>query len=87
MNHYFAMRDLDTITITEKGQATFPSGWRRKAGLLKGGPCDVRILNDGRQSLLITPRPQKRRGASGLLAHLKKQTVAFPPVERNYMPA
>jgi len=50
------MRDLDTLTITGKGQATFPVGWRRKAGLLRGGPCDVRVLNDGRQSLLITPR-------------------------------
>ena len=80
------MRQLDTITITAKGQATFPAHWRRQAGLLRGGPCDVRILNDGRQSLLITPRTQKRRGAAGLLAHLKKQTAAFPPVERHNMP-
>ncbi len=80
------MRDLDTITITEKGQATFPATWRRQVGLLRGGPCDVRILNDGRQSLLITPRAQKRRGAAGLLEHLKKQTAAFPPVERHVMP-
>lgn len=82
------MRELDTITITKKGQATFPANWRRQAGLLRGGPCDVRILNDGRQSLLITPRVQKRRGATGLqwLAHLKKQAAAFPAVERHLMP-
>jgi len=82
------MRELDTITITEKGQATFPASWRRQVGLLRGGPCDVRVLNDGRQSLLITPRTQRRRGATGLqlLAHLKKQKAAFPPVERHFMP-
>lgn len=85
MNYYF-MKVLDTLTITEKGQAQFPASWRKKAGLMHGGPCDVRLLDDGRQSLLITPRPQKRRGAAGLLAHLESQTVAFPPVERHTMP-
>jgi bifunctional DNA-binding transcriptional regulator/antitoxin component of YhaV-PrlF toxin-antitoxin module len=85
MKSYF-MKVLDTLTITEKGQAQFPASWRKKAGLMKGGPCDVRLLDDGRQSLLITPRPQKRRGAAGLLAHLESQTVAFPRVERHTMP-
>jgi bifunctional DNA-binding transcriptional regulator/antitoxin component of YhaV-PrlF toxin-antitoxin module len=84
-NHYL-MRELDTLTITEKGQATFPAAWRRQVGLLRGGPCDVRVLNDGRSSLLITPRTQIRRGAVGLLAHLKRQAVPFPPVERHVMP-
>jgi bifunctional DNA-binding transcriptional regulator/antitoxin component of YhaV-PrlF toxin-antitoxin module len=85
MNHY-RMKDLDTLTITEKGQAQFPASWRKQAGLMRGGPCDVRVLDDGRQSLLITPRPQKRRGAVGLLAHLEDQAVAFPKVERHTMP-
>ncbi len=80
------MRELDTLTITEKGQAQFPASWRKQAGLLHGGPCDVRPVNDGRQSLIITPRVQKRRGAVGLLAHLEGQTVAFPKVERHTMP-
>jgi len=85
MNHYI-MKALGTLTVTEKGQAQFPANWRKKAGLMNGGPCDVRVLDDGRQSLLITPRPQKRRGAVGLLAHLEGQTVAFPKVERHTMP-
>jgi hypothetical protein len=85
MKHYF-MKALDTLTITEKGQAQFPASWRKQAGLMQGGPCDVRVLDDGRLSLLITPRPQKRRGAVGLLAHLEDQTVAFPKVNRNTMP-
>lgn len=85
MNHYL-MRDLDTITITAKGQAQFPATWRKKAGLLNGGPCDLRPLDDGRNSLIITPRVQKRRGAVGLLAHLKRQKVPFPKVERHILP-
>jgi bifunctional DNA-binding transcriptional regulator/antitoxin component of YhaV-PrlF toxin-antitoxin module len=85
MNHH-RMKDLDTLTITGKGQAQFPASWRKKAGLMHGGPCDVRVLDDGRQSLLITPRPQKRRGAVDLLAHLQGQAVAFPKVERHTMP-
>jgi bifunctional DNA-binding transcriptional regulator/antitoxin component of YhaV-PrlF toxin-antitoxin module len=85
MNHYF-MRDLDTITITAKGQAQLPATWRKQAGLLNGGPCDVRELNDGRHSLIITPRAPKRRGAVGLLAHLKKREFPFPKVERHILP-
>lgn len=85
MNCYL-MKSLDTLTITEKGQAQFPASWRKQAGLMNGGPCDVRVLDDGRQSLLITPRPQKRRGAVGLLKHLESQAVAFPKVERHTMP-
>lgn len=84
---YYAMRNLDTITITEKGQAQFPAAWRKLAGLIHGGPCDVRPLNDGRQSLIITPRAQKRRGAAGLLAHLEGFSVELPEVERHTMPS
>ena len=79
---------LDTVTVTQKGQAVLPLGWRKQFGLEKGGPCDARILNDGKGSLLLTPRPKKRRGVKGttLLAHLKKQTSSFPPIERHTLP-
>lgn len=80
------MKAIDTLTITSKGQAQFPAGWRREAGLLRGGPCDVRPLNDGRQSLIITPRPQKRRGAAGLLKHLESFSVSIAEIERHTMP-
>jgi len=83
---YYHVKVLDTLTITAKGQAQFPASWRKQEGLMRGGPCDVRVLDDGRQSLLITPRPQQRRGAAGLLAHLEGQTVAFPKVKRHTMP-
>lgn len=80
------MRELDTITITAKGQAQFPSSWRKQAGLTHGGPCDVRVMNDGRHSIIITPRIQKRRGAVGLLKHLREREFPFPKVERHVMP-
>jgi bifunctional DNA-binding transcriptional regulator/antitoxin component of YhaV-PrlF toxin-antitoxin module len=80
------MRDRETITITAKGQAQFPASWRKLAGLAQGGPCDVRYLNDGRQSLVITPQVRNRRGATGLLAHLRRQEVPFPKVERHHLP-
>ena len=79
------MGELGTITVTAKGQAQFPASWRKLAGLAQGGPCDVRPLNDGRQSLIITPRAQKRCGASGLLAHLKRQELPFPKIERHHL--
>lgn len=79
------MKALGTLTITDKGHAQFPADWLKKAGLLHGGPCDVSILDDGRLRLLITPRPKKRRGAVGLLAHLEDQTIAFPEVNRYAM--
>ena len=55
-------------------------------GLESGGPCDARVLDDGKGSLLLTPRPSARRGAKGLLAHLRRQKAAFPPVERHLLP-
>jgi bifunctional DNA-binding transcriptional regulator/antitoxin component of YhaV-PrlF toxin-antitoxin module len=82
----YLMHTLDTITITRKGQATFPLEWRKRAGLMDGGPCDVRTLNDGNRSLLITPRVQKRTGAVGLLKFLRRQTVSLPPVKRTTLP-
>lgn len=80
------MKAFGTLTITDKGHAQLPADWLKQVGLLHGGPCDVNILADGRLSLLITPRPQKRRGAGGLLAHLEDQTIAFTEVNRYAMP-
>jgi len=80
------MRNLNPMTITEKGLAQFPAARRKLAGLRHGGLCDVHLVDDGRQSLLITPRCQERRGAVGLLKHLQRQPAAYPKVERHTMP-
>jgi AbrB family looped-hinge helix DNA binding protein len=81
------MDTLTTVTVTRKGQAVLPLKWRKAFGLEAGGPCDARELNDGKGSLLLTPRPKTRRGAKGLLAHLRRQTVSFPPIERHTLPS
>ncbi len=80
------MSDIMTVHVTERGQAVMPLDWRKAHGLAAGGPCDAREVNDGKGSLLITPRP-KRKGAKGLLSFLEKQTVAFPPVKRHTLPS
>ena len=80
------MNTLTTVTVSRKGQAVLPLQWRKAFGLESGGPCDARELNDGKGSLLLTPRKQARRGAKGLLAFLQEQTVSFPPVERHNLP-
>jgi bifunctional DNA-binding transcriptional regulator/antitoxin component of YhaV-PrlF toxin-antitoxin module len=80
------MSELTTVTVSRKGQALLPLKWRKAFGLESGGPCDARELNDGKGSLLLTPRSKKRRGARGLLAHLRKQTVSFPRTQRHTLP-
>ena len=86
MNSYF-MSELTTVTVSRKGQALLPLKWRKTFGLESGGPCDARELNDGKGSLLLIPRPKKRRGAKGLLAHLREQTVSLPPARRHNLPS
>jgi len=54
------MKGLDGMTISRVGQSTFPKAWREAAGLRRGGVVEVRPLNDGKQSLLLTPRPARR---------------------------
>lgn len=80
------MQDLDTVTVSERGQAVLPRAWRKAHGLESGGPCDAREVGDGKGSLLLTPRPQ-RKGASGLLKMLREQEVALPKTERHTLPA
>lgn len=84
--HPYRMVELTTVTVTRKGQAQLPLDWRREQGLEDGGPCDARPVNDGKGSLLLTPRP-KRQGAKGLADFLLSVDVAFPPVERHTLPA
>jgi bifunctional DNA-binding transcriptional regulator/antitoxin component of YhaV-PrlF toxin-antitoxin module len=85
MNPYL-MSELTTVTVSRKGQALLPLKWRKNFGLESGGPCDARELNDGKGSLLLIPRPKKRRGVKGLLALLRKQTVSFPGIQRHTLP-
>lgn len=63
------MKELDTMTVSRVGQSTLPKWWREASGLLKGGVVEVRPMRDGKNSIVLTPKTQKRRGAVGLVKH------------------
>jgi len=80
------MKELDVMTISQVGQSTFPKAWRDAAGLSEGGIVEVRRLNDGKHSLLLTPRPMRRLGAVGLLQALQQCPHDFPEIPRHRLP-
>lgn len=80
------MRELETVTVSERGQAVLPLGWRKAHGLAEGGPCDAREVGDGKGSLLLTPRPASK-GVKGLLRFLLDQETALPQAERHTLPS
>ena len=61
------MKDLDIMTVSKVGQSTLPKWWRDTSGLADGGVVEVRPMRDGKNSIVLTPKTAKRRGAVGLL--------------------
>ncbi len=59
------MKDWDTMTVSKVGQGTLPKWWREASGLSRGGVVEVHPMGDGKNSIVLTPRPGQRRGASG----------------------
>lgn len=80
------MKDFDTLTVSKVGQSTLPKWWREASGLSQGGVIEVRPMRDGKNSLLLTPRPVKRRGAVGLLAAFRACPTPFPAPKRHHLP-
>ena len=80
------MKEHDVMTLSRVGQSTFPREWRTKAGLATGGLMDVRFLQDGKHSLLLTPRRPRRAGAVGLLAAMRACPGDLPEVKRHPLP-
>ena len=80
------MKDLDTLTVSKVGQSTLPKWWRDVSGLSQGGVVEVRPMRDGKNSIVLTPRPAKRRGAAGLLAQFSRCPRPIHPPERHFMP-
>ena len=74
------------MTISRVGQSTFPKAWREAAGLAGGGVVEVRPLNDGQHSLLLTPRRPQRVGAVGLLEAMRQCPHDIPEVPRHALP-
>jgi AbrB family looped-hinge helix DNA binding protein len=80
------MKDLDTITISKVGQSTLPKWWREISGLSKGGTVEVRAMRDGKNSIVLTPKPGKRIGAVGLLKLFSRCPAPITPPKRNHLP-
>ena len=80
------MKGFDTLTVSKVGQSTLPKWWRDVSGLSQGGIVEVRPVNDGQNSILLTPKVKTRRGAIGLA----RQFAACPEVitqpERHALP-
>ena len=58
------MKDLDTLTVSKVGQSTLPKWWRDASGLSQGGVVEVRPMRDGKNSIILTPKPRHAAGPS-----------------------
>ena len=76
------------MTVTRVGQGTLPKWWRDATGLSEGGVVEVRPARDGRQSIVLTPRVDQRRGVSGpaLLKQFSRCPHPMPAPERHDLP-
>ena len=66
------------MTVSKVGQSTLPKWWRDTSGLSRGGVVEVRPMRDGKNSIVLTPKPAKRRGAIGLLRLFSNCPAPFP---------
>jgi AbrB family looped-hinge helix DNA binding protein len=80
------VKDFDTLTVSKVGQSTLPKWWRDASGLSGGGVVEVRSLRDGKNSIVLTPKPKKRRGAVGLVKQFSSCPVEIPVPERHTLP-
>lgn len=80
------MKDWDTMTVSKVGQSTLPKWWRDASGLSQGGVVEVRPLRDNKNSIILTPKNTKRRGAVGLLRQFARCPKAIRPPVRHRLP-
>jgi bifunctional DNA-binding transcriptional regulator/antitoxin component of YhaV-PrlF toxin-antitoxin module len=80
------MKELDMMTVSKVGQSTLPKWWRDASGLSKGGVVEVRPMRDGNNSIVLTPKPAKRRGAVGLLKLFASCPAPMPAPARHRLP-
>jgi AbrB family looped-hinge helix DNA binding protein len=81
------MKDWDTMTVSKVGQGTLPKWWRDASGLSPGGVVEVRPARDGKNSIILTPKPVRRRGAVGLLKQFARCPKPIRPPERHVLPS
>lgn len=80
------MKDWDTLTVSKVGQSTLPKWWRDASGLSEGGLVEVRPMRDGKNSIVLTPKPAKRRGAVGLFELFSNCPAPIPLPGRHQLP-
>jgi AbrB family looped-hinge helix DNA binding protein len=80
------VKDFDMMTVSKVGQSTLPKWWRDVSGLSRGGMVEVRRMRDGKNSLVLTPKPARRRGAVGLFKLFSSCPAAIPLPERHHLP-
>jgi AbrB family looped-hinge helix DNA binding protein len=80
------VKDFDTLTVSKVGQSTLPKWWRDASGLSAGGIVEVRALRDGQNSIVLTPKPKKRRGAVGLVKQFSSCPAPIAVPERHTLP-
>jgi AbrB family looped-hinge helix DNA binding protein len=78
-----SVKHLDTMTISKLGRSTLPKWWRDASGLANGGVVEVRPTRDGKNSIVLTPKPVKRTGAVGLLKLFSRCPAHIPLPVRN----
>jgi hypothetical protein len=57
-----------------------------RLGLWRRGTVEVRPMRDGKNSIVLTPRPAKRSGAVGLLAQFSRCPKPIHPRDRHFLP-
>ena len=80
------MKELDIMTVSRVGQSTLPKWWRNASGLTQGGVVEVRPIRDGKNSIMLTPRPPAARGAVGLLKQFARCPKPIRPPARHKLP-
>lgn len=80
------MKDFDMMTVSKVGQSTLPKWWRDACGLTQGGLVEVRPMHDGKNSIVLTPKPAKRHGAIGLLKLFSSCPAPMPQPSRHQLP-
>jgi bifunctional DNA-binding transcriptional regulator/antitoxin component of YhaV-PrlF toxin-antitoxin module len=80
------MQAVKAIRVTAAGQTTLPIGWRRRQGLVSGGPLKVVELADGQGSLLLTPIRPPQPAGKGVGLGLLAMPPGLPDIPKHYLP-
>lgn len=81
------MKRWDTMAVSKVGQSTLPKWWRDASGLATGGIVEVRPLEDGKNSIILTPTSPSKRGVSGpeLIEQFSSCPVPLRPPARHQL--